>query len=392
MRTRGPWLAAPWFLLLEPEMQIAERYLAVENRHRGFVKTIHAADEMYQFTKDSLVVDDAYRRFLYFKRGHEILLSLENALARAGKKLSSFENVLDFGCGYGRLTRYLVQEISASRVSSCDIQRQAVEFAASAFGVRGFVSSTEPDGVRFDRHYDLILVVSLFSHLPRERFTQWLAKLYEALAPNGVLLFSTHGEHLCRGHPLDPSSFTFFPGAEIEQLDPTEYGVTFVSRSAVGKIGSSCGIKHLYSVERDLCVHQDLYLAARDEVPGLENWQRTPIIRGFIDTVRVEANRQLHIDGWAADNSQGAPLAEVTLQIDGLDLGRASVGQARKDIPSAFYRTDWLESGWCLDTILPQIPAGKHVLAGFSRSPAGERACFDMRQLGQLKSDATPVP
>ena len=77
--------------------------------------------------------------------------------------------------------------------------------------------------------FDLIYVGSLYSHLPRERFEAYLRRMFDALAPQGLLIFTTHGDAVEPGIPKEPGGFTFVPSSESERLDTQEYGSSFVS-------------------------------------------------------------------------------------------------------------------------------------------------------------------
>ncbi|MGO9954693.1 MAG: hypothetical protein ACLP50_01710 [Solirubrobacteraceae bacterium] len=48
------------------------------------------------------------------------------------------------------------------------------------------------------RRFDLVFVASPFTYLPDRAFGAWLSKLWELVAPGGVLAFSVHDEVLNR--------------------------------------------------------------------------------------------------------------------------------------------------------------------------------------------------
>ena len=56
------------------------------------------------------------------------------------------------------------------------------------------VSATNPEELSVGSGYDFVFVLSLFSHLPDRSFARWMRTLYEALAPGGALLITTHGD------------------------------------------------------------------------------------------------------------------------------------------------------------------------------------------------------
>ena len=85
-----------------------------------------------------------------------------SARAAAGARTGS---ILDFACGCGRVTRWMVTTCGAGRVSASDIDPHAVDFVHKTFGVSGFTSTANARDLPRAGPCDAILVVSLFSHL-----------------------------------------------------------------------------------------------------------------------------------------------------------------------------------------------------------------------------------
>jgi len=209
--------------------------------------------------------------FNYFDSGLKMLHPLR-ALARW--KFGGFSKVgrlLDFASGFGRLTRFLVQELPASAIVVSDIQADAVESQRRAFGVDGLVSATDPARLRSPDLFDMIFVASLFTHLPESRFHEWLARLMDLLTPNGMLVFSVHDESLLIPHrPMPSSGFDYNPGvSEIDSLERSEYGSTHVSASFVSRAieAASRGKGSHHRIPRALW-HHDLYVYTRDSSAG----------------------------------------------------------------------------------------------------------------------------
>ncbi|HVS02889.1 MAG TPA: class I SAM-dependent methyltransferase, partial [Thermoanaerobaculia bacterium] len=83
----------------------------------------------------------------YFQSGWSLARTLRQVLAwRWGEHLPG--RVLDFACGFGRGTRYLVRLLPAETVTVADIFAEAVAFQRQLLGVRGFVSAADPGVVR----------------------------------------------------------------------------------------------------------------------------------------------------------------------------------------------------------------------------------------------------
>ena len=134
----------------------------------------------------------------YLADGWRTLAELTLLLERAGRTLTGCAQVLEFASGHGRFTRHLVKALGAGRVTVSDVVPGAVAFSTRHFGVQGFVSTAEPAALRWPGRYELVFVLSLFSHLPRATWGAWLRRLWEAVAPGGALVFTTHGDFAAR--------------------------------------------------------------------------------------------------------------------------------------------------------------------------------------------------
>ena len=171
----------------------------------------------------------------YLADGWRTLSELMLLLERGGRPLAGFDAVLEFASGHGRFTRHLAKALGPGRVTVSDVVPGAVAFSTTHFGVQGFVSAARPAQLHWPRRYGLVFVLSLFTHLPRATWSAWLARLWEAVAPGGVLVFTTHGALATEraGVTLDAEGFHFHPESESHAIDAAEYGTSYTSRAFV---------------------------------------------------------------------------------------------------------------------------------------------------------------
>ena len=129
------------YLIIEDrEKALAKSYIAaVAKDPNTFIDLISSDDEMYLFTQDQ-VREKENALFFYFRTGRESLQSVENVITSSGKSFKEIRSFLDFASGYGRVTRFLIQEIEASSVWVSDIYKKAVAFQKNYFKVNGFYS------------------------------------------------------------------------------------------------------------------------------------------------------------------------------------------------------------------------------------------------------------
>lgn len=203
----------------------------------------------------------------YFADGWRTLSELMLLLEAVDQPLLKMRNVLEFASGHGRFTRHLVKSLGAAHVTVSDVVPDAVDFAARTFGVKGLMSASTPEAVRWPCQYDLVFVLSLFSHLPRSTWSRWLKVLYSAVEPGGLLVFSTHGPKAAAFDSvvLDEDGFYFVASSESNAIDAQEYGTSFTSEAFVLKaIQEALGVDCLvHKAPVHFWNHQDAYVLRR---------------------------------------------------------------------------------------------------------------------------------
>jgi SAM-dependent methyltransferase len=135
-------------------------------------------------------------RELFLQTGQRSLEDLELALSAVGDTLSEHERILEFGCGCGRIMRWM-QELGSTRtLVGTDIDARAIEWASENLPFARFdVNDGLPPTRYADGEFDLIVNHSVFTHLDERYQDLWLAELQRITSPGGLLVLSIHGEH-----------------------------------------------------------------------------------------------------------------------------------------------------------------------------------------------------
>lgn len=293
----------------------------------GLCCALHPADEMYLYNLRSLRGSAEAAAILYFLKGHQIFLTVEEIARWRFGRLSAVGSFLDFASGFGRFTRFLVRQLAADRLCVSEIDPAAVQFQKDAFGVKGLVSDADPGRFQTPDVFDVILAGSFFSHLPASAFEAWLRRLYWLLRPGGLLLFSVHGMPLLAESAADWSEgIVFRAESETTRLDPRDYGTSYVTEEFVRRTvaeatrgeGSICGFPFGF------CAHQDLYVLSRPPVPALPPLTLRRFPRGELDKFEIREEDVL-VEGWAEGGPrEGSP--EVRLVIGGACAARSAGG------------------------------------------------------------------
>lgn len=101
--------------------------------------------------------------------------------------------VLDFGCGGGRLTRYLGLSDHHDTVA-CDANPEHVDWcAANLPNVSTRLNQRIPPLPFDNQSIDFAYAWSVFTHLPRNESEAWFADLVRVLRPGGILIATIHG-------------------------------------------------------------------------------------------------------------------------------------------------------------------------------------------------------
>ncbi|GGA21902.1 class I SAM-dependent methyltransferase [Okeania sp. KiyG1] len=199
----------------------------------------------------------------YFSNGKRILDAVKQIVEWHFDGFENISSFLDFASGYGRFSRFLVQEIPAHKIWISDIYSQAVEFQKKLLGVEGIVSTNHPEDYQLNEKFDCIFACSFFSHTPKKTFSGWLEKLYSLLRENGILIFSTHDLSLMTIETeIDAEEIYFTPESESLFLKTEDYGVTYVGEKWVGKIihQATKGKAKWHRIKKGLCGYHDLYI------------------------------------------------------------------------------------------------------------------------------------
>ena len=122
--------------------------------------------------------------------------------------------VLDFGCGWGRLTRMLARDVAPGRLFGCDPAQGILDTClADRVPARFARSEFLPDRVPFAERFDLAFAFSVFTHLSEPAAERALDALHAALVPGGILVVTVRPPSYLAGprdgyrfvpHPADP--------------------------------------------------------------------------------------------------------------------------------------------------------------------------------------------
>jgi SAM-dependent methyltransferase len=136
----------------------------------------------------------------FLKAGEMLANDVRLLVEQVGRPLDTFRHVLDFGCGCGRVLRFLQPHHPDVVFQASDIDQEAIDWSSKHLGELATWQRNEfcPPTSYADGQFDLIYGISVFTHLDEDHQLAWLKELYRIAQPGCILVLSVHGPH-CQG-------------------------------------------------------------------------------------------------------------------------------------------------------------------------------------------------
>lgn len=129
----------------------------------------------------------------YLLSGFEVASMFNLALWKNfGRLVSDFSETLDFGCGSGRVARFLNP---SGQLYGCDVNGPLVKYCKRSMPRGEFRKNRlMPPLKDADQKFDLVCSFSVFSHLRQDVEEAWLAELARVGARGCVYLLTVQGD------------------------------------------------------------------------------------------------------------------------------------------------------------------------------------------------------
>jgi len=112
---------------------------------------------------------------------------LKESYARHARKPLSASTILDFGCGWGRLTRLFAKDLPPGQIFGCDPDGSILEWCREVPGTFR-QSETRLRSLPFEERFDLAFAFSVFTHLGPKTLESALNALHGSLESDGLLI------------------------------------------------------------------------------------------------------------------------------------------------------------------------------------------------------------
>jgi SAM-dependent methyltransferase len=202
---------------------------------------------------------------------YTMFLELYRAHATPGSRLT---RVLDFGCGWGRIIRFFLREITPAHLWGCDISESALDELVAANRWCSVVRNEPSPPIALpSESFDLIYSYSVLSHLPESTHRSWLPEFRRLLRPGGVVIATTFRRsyiELC-GELRSAGTITGAPGvrAAVDSFVDTDSWLAaydrgefcFSGRPGIVHFGDACVpegyVRRIWPEWLEVCAYLD---------------------------------------------------------------------------------------------------------------------------------------
>jgi ubiquinone/menaquinone biosynthesis C-methylase UbiE/glycosyltransferase involved in cell wall biosynthesis len=113
-------------------------------------------------------------------------------LGRRGSALTPNSRILDFGCGWGRITRFFLKDVEPENLVAVDVLDEAVRLCRDTkLPCQVLKIQPAPPLPFADASFDTIIAYSVFSHLSEDYARVWMREFSRVLKRGGTLLATT---------------------------------------------------------------------------------------------------------------------------------------------------------------------------------------------------------
>jgi SAM-dependent methyltransferase len=162
-----------------------------------------------------VALQDGYLMYLLFRK---IYVAYRGELGPAS-------GILDFGCGWGRITRFFLKDVEPDALWGVDGNDELIAICrgTSTWGnfkqIDVFPPTDFPSGT-----FDLVFSYSVFSHLSEDMHLQWLDEFARILKPGGLLIATTWDREVIErcGRLRDEQGVPFFKSSLAKTFHDTD--------------------------------------------------------------------------------------------------------------------------------------------------------------------------
>jgi SAM-dependent methyltransferase len=135
----------------------------------------------------------------YLAEGETVAGELTELLAEHGRALGEFHSICDLASGPGKVLARL-DPSPGSALAAIDVNAESIEWLKRTLPeVDARAERPLPPTSFADGSFDLVVAISLFTHLPQDSQLAWLGEVGRLLSDDGLALLTVHGDTAYEG-------------------------------------------------------------------------------------------------------------------------------------------------------------------------------------------------
>ena len=194
--------------------------------------------------------------------GRSIAYDIDRVIYATPIAVPNGAKILDFGCGCGRIIPWLRLLYPDAVFYGTDIDQEAIRWCQMnlSFPANFSCNHVAPPLPFEDHFFDVIIAISVFTHLPEDMQFRWLEELRRVTKPDGSLLISVISAASLRDLPrFDARGFCYIDNCRTDGL-PEFYKSAFQSGDYIRNHWSKVfRVRKILS--QAIYNHQDLVIA-----------------------------------------------------------------------------------------------------------------------------------
>jgi SAM-dependent methyltransferase len=122
-------------------------------------------------------------------QGKAFYVRAKERFSRSSAVALEDSKVLDFGCGWGRLTRFLARDVAPGALFGCDPVEEIID-VSRRLRVPATLARCDfvPERLPFEERFDLAFAFSVFTHISEAVHEACLRAIHASLSPGGILI------------------------------------------------------------------------------------------------------------------------------------------------------------------------------------------------------------
>ena len=117
-----------------------------------------------------------------------------STFSELGCAIQEENRVLDFGVGWGRISRFFLRDVPLENIYGIDVTSEYIDICKKTFDSSNFGACQPfPPSAFPSDYFNFIVAYSVFSHLSEEACMQWIKEFSRILAPGGMVAITTRG-------------------------------------------------------------------------------------------------------------------------------------------------------------------------------------------------------